>query len=405
MAGSTLLVRWYRKGAGARRAPWAASQGYGRVVSGRTLAPGAAPAYTRGMGLPHGVADRLSGTTRAGVVPRRRWLAAAGLLGVPVAGLSVCRAVDLPWPETVVQLLSFTPWLVVPAGFSVLCAVAARRPVAAGAAAALLALQAAWLFSPGHARPLPPAGGRGAELVTMSINAKLGRADAGEIVRLVRDHGVGLLALQEYTPALELRLEAAGITGELPYRISAPAKDASGGALYSRFPMQSTGTLAGTRFPMASARLELPAPDGGAALLEVTNVHARAPVGGGLGQWRRELAALGRLPEQAAAAVAGRQQAGQQPPLLLLGDFNAGYDHAEFRRLVSAGAAHPLVDVATAQGARLVPTWPMDLPLPGTTLDHLLTGPSVGSRDFAVHRVAGTDHAAVVATLTIPAPG
>jgi len=239
----------------------------------------------------------------------------------------------------------------------------------------------------------------------MSINAKLGRADAGEIVRLVRDHGVGLLALQEYTPALELRLEAAGITGELPYRISAPAKDASGGALYSRFPMQSTGTLAGTRFPMASARLELPAPDGGAALLEVTNVHARAPVGGGLGQWRRELAALGRLPEQAAAAVAGRQQAGQQPPLLLLGDFNAGYDHAEFRRLVSAGAAHPLVDVATAQGARLVPTWPMDLPLPGTTLDHLLTGPSVGSRDFAVHRVAGTDHAAVVATLTIPAPG
>jgi len=358
------------------------------------------------MGLPHGVADRLSGTARAAVVPRRRWLAAAGLLGLPVAGLSVCRAVDLPWPETVVQLLSFTPWLVVPAGFSVLCAMAARRPTAAGAAAALLALQAAWLFSPGHARPLPPAEGTGAELVTMSVNAKLGRADAGEIVRLVRDHGVGLLAFQEYTPALEQRLEAAGITGELPYRISAPARDASGAALYSRVPLQSTGTLAGTRFPMVSARLELPAPDGGAAVLEVTNVHTRAPVDGGLGQWRKELAALGRLPESAAGADAAASGAGgQQAPLLLLGDFNAGYDHAEFRHLVSAAAAHPLVDVATTQGARLIPTWPMDLPLPGTTLDHLLTGPSIGSTDYGVHRVAGTDHAAVVATLTVPAPG
>ena len=365
------------------------------------------------MGLPHGVADRLSGIARAAVVPRRRWLAAA-LLGVPVAGLSVCRAVDLPWPETVVQLLSFTPWLVVPAGVSVLCAVAARRPMAAGAAAALLALQAAWLFSPGHARPLPPAEGTGAELVTMSVNAKLGRADAGEMVRLVRAHGVGLLALQEYTPALEQRLEAAGITAELPYRISAPAKDASGAALYSRVPLQSTGPLAGTRFPMVSARLEVPAPDGGAAVLEVTNVHTRAPVDGGLGQWRKELAALGRLPESAAGADAAAsgdarqpdgQLSGQQPALLLLGDFNAGFDHAEFRRLVSAAAAHPLVDVATAQGARLVPTWPMDLPLPGTTLDHLLTGPSVGSRDYGVHRVAGTDHAAVMATLTIPTSG
>lgn len=303
------------------------------------------------MGLPHGVADRLSGTARTGVVPRRRWLAAAGLLGLPVAGLSVCRAVDLPWPETVVQLLSFTPWLVVPAGFSVLCAVAARRPTAAGAAAALLALQAAWLFPTGHARPLPPAEGTGA-------------------------------------------------------------------ALYSRVPLQSTGTLAGTRFPMVSARLKLPAPDGGAAVLELTNVHTRAPVDGGLGQWRKELAALGRLPESAAGAdtaasgdarqpaqQAAGQLAGQRPALLLLGDFNAGYDHAEFRRLVSAAAAHPLVDVATAQGARLVPTWPMDLPLPGTTLDHLLTGPSVGSRDYGVHRVAGTDHAAVMATLTVPASG
>lgn len=330
---------------------------------------------------------------------RRRWLAASALLAAPVAALTACRAVDVPWPPTVVQLLSFTPWLVLPAGFSLLCAVAARRPLAVTVAASLLAVQVAWLFAPGHASASRAAGLPGVDLVTMSINAKLGRADADGIVRLVRENGVGLLAVQEYTPALEARLEAAGISALLPHRISAPAGDASGGALYSRHPLAFAGNLPGTRFPMATARLELPGP-GGTAVVHVTNVHTRAPVDGGLTQWRRELALL--------TAEAGRTGAGGTPdgtgvPVLLVGDFNAGYDHAEFRRLVSGRAGNVLVDVATDQGARLVPTWPRDLPLPGTTLDHLVTGSAIGSRGYAVHSVDGTDHAAVLATLRIPA--
>lgn len=325
---------------------------------------------------------------------RRRWLAASVLLAAPVAALTVCRAVDAPWPPTVVQLLSFTPWLVLPAGLSLLCAVAARRPLAGTVAASLLAVQAAWLFAPGHTSAAPAAGLPGVDLVTMSVNAKLGRADADGIVRLVRENGVGLLAVQEYTPALEARLEAAGISGLLPHRISAPAGDASGGAIYSRHPLAFAGNLPGTRFPMATARLELRGP-AGTAVVHVTNVHTRAPVDGGLAQWRRELALL----TGEAAGTPGATAV----PVLLLGDFNASYDHAEFRRLLAGRAGNTLVDVATDQGARLVPTWPQDLPLPGTTLDHLVAGSSIGSRGYAVHRIGGTDHAAVLATLRIPA--
>jgi endonuclease/exonuclease/phosphatase family metal-dependent hydrolase len=320
----------------------------------------------------------------------RGWLLSCTLLAAPVAALSVCRAIPWPWPTAVVQLLSFTPWLVVPAGLSLLCAAVGRRRWALAAAGTLLAVQTVWLFAPGHATASPAGGETRLELVTMSINAKLGRADANEIVRLVRDDGVGLLAVQEHTPALEARLAAAGLRELLPYRITAPAAGAGGGALYSQRPLTQTGVSAGTRFPMATARLELETA-GHTAVLEVTNVHTRAPVDGGLPQWRRELALLENTGKKTGNT-------------LLLGDFNASYDHLEFRRLATAGAdGAGLVDVGTAQGARLVPTWPQDLPLPGTTLDHLLTSRSVGSRAYSVHRVAGTDHAAVVATLSVPA--
>ena len=65
-----------------------------------------------------------------------------------------------------------------------------------------------------------------------------------------------------------------------------------------------------------------------------------------------------------------------------------------------------LVDVGMAQGSRLIPTWPMDgLSLPGITIDHIVTSPSVRSADYAVHRVPGTDHAAIMVTLSVPAAG
>jgi endonuclease/exonuclease/phosphatase (EEP) superfamily protein YafD len=312
------------------------------------------------------------------------------VLATPVAALSLCRAVPWHWPTPVVQLLAFTPWLVVPAGLSLLFAAFGRRPWAVAVTGSLLAVQGFWLVAPGHAVPAPDSGQAMLDLKTMSINAKLGEADAAEIVRLVRDNRIALLAVQESTPALEARLGAAGLPELLPHRISVPAPGASGNALYSAHPMAATGNNVGTRFPTATARLRIEAA-GRTALIDVTNVHTLAPVYRGLPQWRRDLTALER-----AAAGPGN--------VLLLGDFNASYDHSEFRRLlVSRPDGRGLVDVGTAQGARLVPTWPMqDVVLPGITIDHLVTSPSVRNGAYSVHRVAGSDHAAIMATLSVP---
>ena len=117
---------------------------------------------------------------------------------------------------------------------------------------------------------------------------------------------------------------------------------------------------------------------------------------GRAGQWRSELAALGRL-----AARPGN--------VLLLGDFNATLDHTEFRQMLAGGPegfvpGGPLVDAGAAALARLVPTWPQaGPPLPGVVIDHIVTSPQVPTHGYSVVPVAGSDHAAVLVTLSVPA--
>jgi endonuclease/exonuclease/phosphatase family metal-dependent hydrolase len=289
----------------------------------------------------------------------------------------------------VVQALSFTPWLVLPAAAGVACASLSRRAWLFATTTALLALQLFWLFPPGSARPAQAAGTRRVDLNVMTINAKHGEADAAEIVRLVRENGVGLLAVEEYTPGLEDRLAAEGLASLLPHRISRPDARASGAAVYSLHPVTLTGAVPDSQFLMPMVRLSLDEGDR-SATLDVTIVHAKPPVDPGVAQWRQDLAALGKV-----AARPGN--------VVLIGDFNATYDHAEFRQLLAGAGGRQTVDVGVASGSRLIPTWPMDgLPLPGIVIDHIVTNPEITGAAYAVHQVPGTDHAAVVATLGIP---
>jgi len=326
--------------------------------------------------------------------------------------VSVFRAVPAPWPAPVVQLVAFTPWFVLPAGAAFLLGLRARRPWLALPAGALLALQLLWLFPPDQvadrllARQTEPLQGQeesigqgtgqrpSAELKVMSLNAWKGQADAAEVVRLVRENGVGLLAVQELSPDLEKRLDAEGLGALLPHRISRSRDGAGGGAVYSSRPIIPVDSVDGSAFHMPTVQLELDA-GGRQAPLTVTNVHTKAPVWGRASQWRSELAALGRL-----AARPGN--------MLLLGDFNATLDHAEFRQMLQGQDRNrpggPLVDAGAAALARLVPTWPMaGPPLPGVVIDHIVTGPQVHSSGYAVLPVAGSDHAALLATLSVPA--
>ena len=45
------------------------------------------------------------------------------------------------------------------------------------------------------------------------------------------------------------------------------------------------------------------------------------------------------------------------------------------------------------------------LPLPGIVIDHIVTNPEITGGAYSVHQVPGTDHAAILATLSIPVEG
>lgn len=367
---------------------------------------------------PASAARASSGSRRAASGPKRRgavvWQLLAFAVLLPVASLSIFRAVPAEWPTPVVQLLSFTPWMVIPAIAALALALLSRRVLVMAAAAVMLAAQLFWLWPPDAGRAdagasSPGPAGPTVPLTAMTINSRFGKADAAEIVRLVRENGVGLLTVQEHTQALEDRLAAEGLGGLLPHKISSPTDDGAGSATYSKYPMQAVGLVPDTPFQIRTVRLQLQ-DAGHAATLEVTNVHALPPVDVRVRQWRSDLAALGELIGRTRSDVAGPTGPGN---MLLIGDFNATYDHAEFRSVLDGGpGGRKMVDVGTASGSRLIPTWPMEptwplqgFPLPGIAIDHLVTSPHIGSSGYAVHRVPGTDHAAVMATLGIPAAG
>lgn len=339
---------------------------------------------------------RSTASPAAGRPARRRsaaWPVLCVLASVPVAGLSVFRAIPAQWPTVVVQLLSFTPWLLIPAGAAILLAVVGRRRWLVWLTAVAAAAQLFWLFPLDYGRGAPEAGAVTVPLTAMNINSEFGQADAAEIVRLVREKGVGLLTVQEHSQVLEDRLAAAGLPELLPNRLSDPTDDGAGSAIYSAHRLEAVGTLPDTPFQMPIVRLTLDGA-GTPAVLEVANVHALPPVDVRVEQWRSDLAALARL-----AARPGNR--------LLIGDFNATYDHAEFRALLDDGPdGRKMVDAGTAAGMRLVPTWPMEgHRLPGIAIDHLVTSPGITSAGYSVHRIPGTDHAAVVATLAVPSAG
>ncbi len=90
------------------------------------------------------------------------------------------------------------------------------------------------------------------------------------------------------------------------------------------------------------------------------------------------------------------------PVRLLIGDFNSTLDQVALRRLIGTGYR----DIATVLGDGLTPTWPFDdTALPPITLDHVLADRRVGAVSFSATTVPGTDHRAILATVTLPTPG
>ena len=284
-----------------------------------------------------------------------------------------------------VQLFAFTPYVAVCAWVPAVLALALRKWLT-GAVAVLAAAILAVCVLP---RALPDENrgpSAGVRLRVMTINMFVGGADPAAIVKLVRDHDVGVLAVQEFSPGARAGLSAAGLDSLLPYAALADEVGTTGSGLYSRYPIATSGSQRSSGGNMqVYATIRPP----GAGPLQVESAHPLAPYAvSALGLWRGDLDAEPRADPD-------------QPPRILLGDFNSTLDHAPVRDLIS----HGYRDAADATGKGLAGTWgPYNgLPIPPITLDHVLVDRRIGVRDVQVRGVTGSDHRAVIASLTVPA--
>lgn len=269
--------------------------------------------------------------------------------------------------------IAFTPHMAGAALLAVLLAVALRRWPAAGVAlVACVMLAVAVLPRTIGDGPHP----RGPELRVLTVNLHDGGASPAGLVALVRRERIDVVAVEESTQAVKGALIRAGLQKLLPH--TDPQRFDTG--IYSRVPLRRVVPVQG---PLHSIELEahVVVPGTGDVVIRVVHIHVLSRSGTGV--WKRMLAGL--------------PAARPQELRLIAGDFNATLDHSAFRSVLGRGYA----DAADRAGEGLNPTWPADQPL-GITIDHVLVDRRIGVDRVRMVRLAGTDHRAVVADLTLP---
>lgn len=309
-----------------------------------------------------------------------------------VLAWSLVRTFGLERGFPLVPILAWTPFAIPPAIAIVTVAALARRwapaMIALLATVLLIAAVVPRAFGGGHDGSDP----NGSELRVMAANLKLGKADPAAVVELVREGEIDVLCVQELTARMASALQREGLGELLEHRVGGSAPSSSGSAIFSRYGLRvrPDANPPGYPFRMPRAAVRIP----GAAPLEIASVHPVPPTDpDATSEWQAGLEALPATTEDGARGRDGGALT------VLAGDFNATLDHAALRDVLDRG----YVDAADATGNGLTPTWPQGVFRPPVTIDHVLADERIGIDAYEVHDLAGSDHRAVSATLTLPA--
>ncbi|BDH58157.1 endonuclease/exonuclease/phosphatase family protein [Tsukamurella sp. PLM1] len=304
---------------------------------------------------------------------------AASIVGT-VALLGAIAAIVLHfWPfaqKVPVAAAAVSPVLMAATLALALVCLLSARALFRVALAVLVAGVGIWVQSPlwrGDGSPAGPL------LTVLNANIQVGAGDVGVLAALVRDRRVDVLAVQEITPEAAQRVAASTIAADLPHGFVRAAAGADGTALYSRYPLASTASIPGFLLEGLTAVATVP----GRGDVQLFALHPVPPVD--VDTWQRELRQIDSLLH---GVPAGR-------PVVALGDYNATYDHTQFRRLLRDGYR----DAGQSAGAGFLPTYPTDKAFPPVVgIDHVLIRGLTGA-DVSLHDVPGADHRAVLATV------
>jgi endonuclease/exonuclease/phosphatase (EEP) superfamily protein YafD len=320
----------------------------------------------------------LAGKAIEGSGAKRCWLIWSA--AVPVALWAIVRAFGLESGGLVTAAMFLTPWAAVAALLTAGVAVALRNWAAAAIAGiATVFLMAAVLPRAIGSETASPAGHR--TLTVLAANVYLGNADPAALVALVDRYRPDLLSVEELTPPFATELREDGIGRWLPHSFLMAQPHGHGAGLYARYPLMPLPHQTHFLFRMPRAAISLP----GGRRLRLVAVHPQPP-NMNVDRWRE---ALRSLPTPGSGA-----------PWVLVGDFNATFDQAEFRDLVGRGYR----DAGEATGRGLEPTWPGPgvFPTGLITIDHVLADRRIGVADYGVDDLPGSDHRAIHARLVLP---
>lgn len=333
--------------------------------------------------------------TAAGRRARRRRLRAAlrGLGWVVVGLLAVVALARLvAWDdlEPLVVANALTPVLYLPAWLVVAVALPARRYALGLVALAVVAAQVAFVLPElAAARPLPGWEASAPSLRLLDANVNDGNRSMSGYARQIRAERPDLVTFEEATPADAAQLAGDGALAGLPYRSEVDRYDPWAFAIASRYRLDPVRVVSLFGRPLVVETVV----HGPWGALSLWVVHTVAPLPWSWRQWASQLSLVARLVR--------RRGPGR---LLVVGDLNATWQNAGFRRLLGRG----LTDAAAARGDPFAMTWPQGLPVlpPLLRIDHLLAGRAVAVPAIRVQEGPGSDHADELATVAVrPAGG
>jgi endonuclease/exonuclease/phosphatase (EEP) superfamily protein YafD len=257
------------------------------------------------------------------------------------------------------------------------------RPLAAGIGSAALASAAAL-----GARVRRTAGvaERGAvtDLTVLAANVLVGRADTGALATVLERERPDLVSLPEAGP--DYRDKLLPLVAELGYQAwasTAPGtSDGEGVVLLAAARMGALTVTSGREMRHRYLR----ATGGALGRRSFFAVHPEAPMGPmRTARWESDIAHIARW-------------CAESPGPIVAGDFNATADNSAFH-----AALRHCRSAADGTGKGLVGTFPAGVPTwCGIQIDHVLVPEEARNTSFEVLPIAGSDHRAVLAGISLP---
>lgn len=297
------------------------------------------------------------------------------------------------WPYMPI-VVSLVPWFTLLAVIALICAIISKRVTSIVLAILAIGLQMFWQypFFVSQSAKLPRAAiaaVSGASINTddgyarlMTCNVYKGRADAREIVDLVRSEHVEVLALQETTDAFVNDLNKAGIASYLPYSQVASSDGVYGNGLWSASPLgdPSDDDVDSSASFMPGATINFNA---GTTPVRFVSVHTTSPTDGYWQQWKRSLDELAKLRFDTSHRY------------VFMGDFNATYDHTPFRNILGTRFS----DAARQAAEGLKFSWSANIDYVPTFagIDHIVLDSGMTAGQVRTVRIDGSDHRALLA--------